>query len=335
MAVKKKSFDFVNLNHKRIKVDEKEFVEFEGYLSTFGNIDNGDDVVVKGAFAKTLKNRDVKLLWQHDWSEPIGVFTEIKEDDKGLFVKGKLPLADDFVKGRVIPQLEIGSINSMSIGYAVNLAKYDYETDIRHLKEIELYEGSLVTIPMNDEAQIELSKSNETKNNLQKQLEIESFAGIEYKWNEKKAVERVEKLTETKNNVNVCDVIDNKLQIVPRAVFCLKAKIAGAKGGLDKEIDIDRVKSFVNKLYVKMDLEKPFTNDTDKKTSFSESELKNMPLSEVSFILRNENTKISKSYADKLASFVVSDESENNSDDSDKQVESDADFKRISKLLNF
>ena len=74
---------------------------FSGYGSIFGNEDQGNDVVQKGAFTKSLNTRPaskVKMLFQHKTDEPIGVFEDIREDEKGLFVKGRLALGTQ--KGR-------------------------------------------------------------------------------------------------------------------------------------------------------------------------------------------------------------------------------------------
>ncbi|EII48312.1 phage prohead protease, HK97-like family protein, partial [Escherichia coli 2.3916] len=74
--------------------------EFEGYGSVFGVKDSHDDVVVPGAFTTTLHKWSEKkalpaLLWQHRMDEPIGVYTEMKEDDVGLYVRGRLLVDDD------------------------------------------------------------------------------------------------------------------------------------------------------------------------------------------------------------------------------------------------
>ena len=63
---------------------------FEGYASVFGIVDQGMDVVARGAFAKSLGRRKVKMLWQHDMSQPIGVWDDIYEDERGLFVRGRI-----------------------------------------------------------------------------------------------------------------------------------------------------------------------------------------------------------------------------------------------------
>jgi len=134
---------------------------FIGYGSTFNNIDRGNDIIMPGAFRESLSKITPKLLWQHDHSEPLGIFTEIFEDAKGLYIKGKMPKADTFVSERVIPQMKIGSINSMSIGFNIDeeVEERIGDTTIRQIRKLTLWEVSLVTIPMNAEATIEDVKS--------------------------------------------------------------------------------------------------------------------------------------------------------------------------------
>ena len=115
MELKYKTVDF---KEQTFKEDEKYFW-FEGYLSTFGNIDRGGDVIEKGAFAESLKELIPHLFWMHKSDEPLGVYDSVVEDQNGLYVKGRLPKDDKFVSDRVIPQMKIGSIKSMSIGYSV------------------------------------------------------------------------------------------------------------------------------------------------------------------------------------------------------------------------
>ena len=147
--------------------EEEGFYTFKGYASTFGNIDRQDDIISKGAFAESLKNNTIAMLWQHDSSQPIGVFTKAFEDDKGLYVEGKMPKDDEFVTKRVMPQVRIGSVKSMSIGFITK----DYEwsvakkhggegnRSVRIIKSMDLLETSLVTIPANPQATIDAVKS--------------------------------------------------------------------------------------------------------------------------------------------------------------------------------
>lgn len=142
--------------------------EFEGYASVFDVVDSYGDVVIKGAFKKTLEAWSEKkdlppVLWQHKMAEPIGPFTEMKEDDHGLFVKGKLLVDDDPLAKRALAHMKAGSVKGMSIGYVVVDAEYHKQDDIYYLKEIDLWEVSIVTFPANTEAKI-----TEVKNMLLK-----------------------------------------------------------------------------------------------------------------------------------------------------------------------
>lgn len=139
--------------------EEDDFFTFEGFASTFNNIDLGGDMVMRGAFSESLKMRNPKLLFQHKMEEPIGIITEVSEDDRGLFIKGKMPKEDSLVKGRVMPQMKVGSINSMSIGYSIEEASYNEEKGCRMLEKVNLFEVSLVTMPMNESAVVTAMKS--------------------------------------------------------------------------------------------------------------------------------------------------------------------------------
>lgn len=304
---------FSGLETKEIQEKGAKFFEFEGYLSTFNNTDLVGDVVLPGAFQESLQEKMPKLLWMHNWEEPIGVFIEAKEDDKGLFVKGKMPLDDDFVKGRVVPQLRAGSIDSMSIGFYRKVTKYDEETGIRYLVKVELIEGSLVTFPANTRAKIEAIKAmkksfqNRDENAVPGIKYHNEFAPIEHHWEPEKAKARVdESRIDIKEfgDLNIFDVIDEKIVVVPRALFCLKAQIIGAKGGYDG--DEKTAKSIINKYYEKMNLEAPFCENTD--VRFSEHELKNMPVAEVAYIFRK--GKLSKSCSDTVAKWFLSSKNE-------------------------
>ena len=138
---------------------------FTGYGSIFGNEDQGNDVMQKGAFTKSLVNRPVskvKMLYQHKTDEPIGVFTDMYEDSKGLFVKGQLAMGTQ--KGREAYELlKMGALDGMSIGFKADPEKQGYNENkrgVRTLKEVDLMEISLVTFPMNESALIETVKGN-------------------------------------------------------------------------------------------------------------------------------------------------------------------------------
>ena len=138
--------------------------EFEGYGSVFGVKDSYSDIIVPGAFQKSLttwgeKGRLPALLGQHNMSEPIGIYTEMREDETGLYVKGRLLIDDDPLAKRAHAHMKAGSLTGMSIGYMLDDYEYDKEKGIWILKAIDLWEVSLVTFPANDEARITDVKS--------------------------------------------------------------------------------------------------------------------------------------------------------------------------------
>lgn len=129
----------------------------EGYASLFGVADQGGDVVQAGAYAASLRamaaaGRSVKLLWQHDPGQPIGIWDEVREDGRGLWVKGRL--LTDVARGREAAALiAAGAIEGLSIGYRTVKAARDSKGQ-RLLTELELWEVSLVTFPMLPEARV-------------------------------------------------------------------------------------------------------------------------------------------------------------------------------------
>lgn len=127
---------------------------FEGYASTFGNIDQAGDIIMPGAFTKTIQERfptgSIKILWQH--YDPLGMPVEIREDEKGLYVKGKISktrLGDE-----ALELMRDGVVNQMSIGFTIVKADYDEETGNRIIREVKLWEFSPVTFPANEKAVI-------------------------------------------------------------------------------------------------------------------------------------------------------------------------------------
>lgn len=134
---------------------------FEGYASVFGVLDQGMDVVEPGAFKRSLAtNRKVKMLWQHDPSKVIGVWTEIREDERGLFVKGRL--LNDVALGReAMALMRAGAIDSMSIGYRTVEATPDAGGRVRKLVDVDLFEVSVVTFPMNEAALVTAVKNED------------------------------------------------------------------------------------------------------------------------------------------------------------------------------
>lgn len=145
--------------------EDKNYGTFEGYGSVFGNKDLGNDVIERGAFLKSLKRRkpqNVKLLYQHKSDMPIGVFDEIKEDDHGLVVKGRLALKTQ-AGAEAYELLKMGALDGLSIGFRVNPKEvsYDKRGNRRIIKEVDLMEVSLVTFPMNPQATVRSVKGED------------------------------------------------------------------------------------------------------------------------------------------------------------------------------
>ncbi len=141
----------------RISPEGKGDRVIEGYASVFGARDQGQDVVEVGAYATSLgklaqSGGRVKMLWQHDPTEPIGVWDEVREDAKGLYVKGRI--LSDVARGReAVSLIEAGAIDGLSIGYRTVKASKG-AGGVRRLTELELWEVSLVTFPMLPEARV-------------------------------------------------------------------------------------------------------------------------------------------------------------------------------------
>lgn len=136
---------------------------FEGYASVFGIVDQGMDVVERGAFSKSIgSGRKVKMLWQHDQHKVIGVWDEVKEDERGLFVSGRL-LKGVAQAEEAMVLMRNGAIDSMSIGYRTIEAIPEGGGRIRKLMEVELHEISLVTFPMLPDAKVTAMKSVTTE----------------------------------------------------------------------------------------------------------------------------------------------------------------------------
>lgn len=129
-----------------------------GYASLFGLVDQGGDVVQPGAYGDSLKRlstegRQVKMLWQHDPAQPIGVWDEVKEDAQGLWVSGRL--LTEVERGREAAALiAAGAVDGLSIGYRTKRAEKDGKGR-RLLAEVELWEVSLVTFPMLRQARVQ------------------------------------------------------------------------------------------------------------------------------------------------------------------------------------
>lgn len=134
----------------------------EGYGSVFGVKDAYADIVAKGAFLASLADHKAAgtmpaMLWQHDSSAPVGVWTDMVEDEKGLRVKGRIVMESE--RGReAYALLKAGAVRGLSIGFMSKEWAYDQKTDIRTLTAVDLWEVSLVTFPANVKANVDSVK---------------------------------------------------------------------------------------------------------------------------------------------------------------------------------
>jgi HK97 family phage prohead protease len=168
------------MEYKQLRLDAAE-VKFndeertiEGYASVFGGVDSYGDTIAKGAYEKTLEERQrpVRMRWNH-FGPVIGKWLKMREDEKGLYVKGTLTpghsVADD-----VYASLKHGAVDGLSIGFIPKAYEMDEENEMRTLTEIELIEISVVEEPADLGARID-----EVKNLNERINEIETLKDAE------------------------------------------------------------------------------------------------------------------------------------------------------------
>jgi hypothetical protein len=137
--------------------------QFTAYASTFGNRDHGGDIIESKAFDNTLRARTWRpLLWQHDMREPIGIEKSLKADRRGLL--GTWELIDTQRGSDAYKLLKRGAVRSMSIGYIPQEWEWQKDDETRVLKTVDLLENSVVSIPMNEQAQVTAVKNGIDRN---------------------------------------------------------------------------------------------------------------------------------------------------------------------------
>lgn len=299
MKLERKTFDF----ELKEQDQDKEFYYIKGWLSTFGNVDLGEDVVVKGAFSESLiKRPEFPILWHHNSLNdypPLGMQRGF-EKEEGLWIEGKMPLSDSFVRDRIIPQLKIGSISKMSIGYVIHNYSKDteYRDGIRYLLKVDLYEGSLVIFPMNEEAslktisygpKLKLAPYDTTWDQVKAHERVKRFLGVSgISINSKHLQEGYSKCFiehDKKHPMSfgaykhlITDVVDGELMIIPKSILSAAAKIRISNDHGSKIGAIDD-------LYGKIGLNSPFVNGfrIDDITAHGDDELKALFISGVCF----------------------------------------------------
>lgn len=135
---------------------------FSGYASRFNIADLGRDLVLPGAFSESIARRGprgIKMLFQHDPAEPIGVWMEVREDAYGLFVRGRV--LPEVARGReVLALMRAGALDGLSVGFRTVNGRTDPRTGIRKLSRVDLWEISVVTFPMLPEARVSAVKDS-------------------------------------------------------------------------------------------------------------------------------------------------------------------------------
>jgi HK97 family phage prohead protease len=234
---------------------EEGFHVIEGHGGTFHDIDWGLDRIVTGAFdevttAFDAKELELSLLWQHDPHQPVGGIARLWVDEVGLGFKALLPKEDTFVKGRVMPQIRAKSVRTLSIGYYALDTKdvIEGEAVIRNLLKVWVFEISLATLAMNDNARITSVKAIP--------FQDLPLADKNCEWDPSSQVLVPEEacLLE-KGRFLIGRKIDGELKAIPRALFRAAAELERAE---ISEEEKHAVKEHLERYYRKMGLKSPF-----------------------------------------------------------------------------
>lgn len=259
---------------------------FSGYGSVFNNVDSDRDVIMPGAFGATLRSKKpakIKLLYQHDPKQPIGIWEEMREDQRGLYVKGRLLINQNVPEAdKAYSLLKAGAIDAMSIGFMIPAGGWeiDEKKRVRKINEVDLWEVSLVTFPANDRARVSAVKANVPFQDLPladrgrpwdgaaAEKRVRQWAGggtslqdmdwTKYRraflWYDSENAENV-----TSYKLGVADIINGELTAVPRGIFAAAGVLMGARGGVDIPADAQRrAISHLERYYSKMDMDSPF-----------------------------------------------------------------------------
>jgi HK97 family phage prohead protease len=131
---------------------------FAGHGAVFTTTDLGGDAIQPGAFTDTLRKINARgtplpILWSHDQSKPVGKFTTLREDAKGLYVEGKLTMSTQAAKD-AFAYLRDRAVSGLSIGYDVPKGGAEFKNGVRLLHKLDLHEISLVAVPMHPDARV-------------------------------------------------------------------------------------------------------------------------------------------------------------------------------------
>ena len=130
----------------------------------FNNKDSDGDIITKGAYSKTLQENSERIafLYQHNMNQPIGKPLSMKEDEKGLFIEAKI--SDSSLGQDVKTMVSEGILKEFSVGFIP--IKEDLQKDVNYIKEIKLFEFSLVTLAANPLAKVTEYKGTKSDDNL-------------------------------------------------------------------------------------------------------------------------------------------------------------------------
>lgn len=317
-----KTLKFDVTEYKQDQVNGVDVGIIKGYLATW-DLDRGNDRFVKGAFIDSIREheeqgRQVRMKAYH--SEVIGGFPIEKayEDGQGLYVEGEINLVSQTGK-EVYSLAKQGVLTDMSIGWSAD--EVTYEDNVRIITKATIWEGSIVDEPMNTAAVITEVKAINTRDMLAKE-----FADRSLMWEAVEAEKRVRSWAGAEDEPNVkyksafmffdqekeesfggyklqvSDIVDGQIKIIPRAVFAIRAVLSGARGGVDiSSQDQEKAKGVINTLYKEMGLEEPFKNGKAK--PFHLTEIKNMAMGLLTHVVRKE---LSKSAADYVSKGIYS-----------------------------
>jgi len=265
-----------------VKELNDEFARIEGFASTFGNVDRTGDIIEKGAFLNSIdehsrKNRQIKLLSQHNMKDVIGIIDDIFEEEEGLFIRARMPRDHSMVKD-IVPLLKMGALGDFSIGFNVKESDKDSDGN-RIIKEADLWEVSIVSVPANPKAQIL---------NVKGAVPFQDFAVAprDMRWDGDAAVTRLRRFynseeTPSQNyrrgflwfddesselftsyKLPIIDIINGEPMAVPRGIFAAAQTLRGARGGVDiPDEDRPGVIANLERYFDKMGLESPFVNE--------------------------------------------------------------------------
>jgi len=255
-----------------VPLEVKELSEdgtFSGYASVYGVEDLDGDVIEHGAFKDAKPG--IPMLWQHNPTNPIGVYPVLKNDDKGLYVEGKLVLEVQQAK-EAYALMKAGVPLALSVGFSVPPGgiEWDDKKKVRRIKTAELWEASVVTFPANPQAKI-LSVKRATRfrdlplaprdrawDRAAAERRVRRWAGAEDEPNERYRqaffwYDDSEPENFGSYKLMFADVVDGELRAVPRGVFAAAAAIEGARGGVNLPSgDVPAVRRHIARYYAKM-----------------------------------------------------------------------------------